>query len=79
MKHSHPLDPFLLNLILWRGLLPEDGFVISDPAPAAGGVKAWWGAPLELQPGDRVCSFATPWGAAFDHIIPGERAAADAS
>jgi len=73
LKHALPLDLFLLNLILWRGLLPPDGFVVSEPAPAPGRVNVWWGATLEVQPGDRICSFATPWGAAFDHVIPAER------
>lgn len=73
---SSILDPIGMNVAFWRALLPAEGFVLSEPTPSTGAVRAWWGGPygvrLDLEPGDRLFLFTTPWGPAFEGVVRAE-------
>lgn len=68
-----------LNIAFYRALLAEDDFCVSDPTPVKGAVFAWWGWPdgvaIELQPGDRLFSFPTPWGLQIEGVVRADNVA----
>ena len=37
-------------------------------------VLTWWGAVLDVEPGDRIVYFPTPRGAAVEAVVPEEEA-----